>query len=48
MMGQADHGSMTTSTTWSPMLEHYFGMDARYPEVILLSRVGGDFYKAYG
>ncbi|HEX3549645.1 MAG TPA: hypothetical protein VHT53_04680, partial [Candidatus Elarobacter sp.] len=38
---------MTTSTTWSPMLEQYFGMKHRYPEAILLSRVG-DFYEAYG
>ncbi|MBV8750976.1 MAG: DNA mismatch repair protein MutS [Candidatus Eremiobacteraeota bacterium] len=38
---------MTTTTTWSPMLEQYFGMKARYPEAILLSRVG-DFYEAYG
>jgi len=36
-----------TTTTWSPMLEQYFGMKARYPEAILLSRVG-DFYEAYG
>ena len=33
--------------TWSPMLEQYFGMKHRYPEAILLSRVG-DFYEAYG
>ncbi|MBV8073966.1 MAG: DNA mismatch repair protein MutS [Candidatus Eremiobacteraeota bacterium] len=32
---------------WSPMLEQYFGMKARYPEALLLSRVG-DFYEAYG
>ncbi|HTW85380.1 MAG TPA: DNA mismatch repair protein MutS [Candidatus Sulfotelmatobacter sp.] len=38
---------MTTTTTWSPMLEQYFGMKSRYPEAILLSRVG-DFYEAYG
>ncbi|MEO7040015.1 MAG: DNA mismatch repair protein MutS [Candidatus Elarobacter sp.] len=38
---------MTTTLTWSPMLEQYFGMKARYPEAILLSRVG-DFYEAYG
>jgi DNA mismatch repair protein MutS len=38
---------MTTVTTWSPMLEQYFGMKHRYPEAILLSRVG-DFYEAYG
>jgi DNA mismatch repair protein MutS len=36
-----------TTATWSPMLEQYFGMKARYPEAILLSRVG-DFYEAYG
>jgi DNA mismatch repair protein MutS len=29
------------------MLEQYFGMKHRYPEAILLSRVG-DFYEAYG
>ncbi|HEY2476429.1 MAG TPA: DNA mismatch repair protein MutS [Candidatus Cybelea sp.] len=29
------------------MLEQYFGMKARHPEAILLSRVG-DFYEAYG
>jgi len=38
---------MTTVTTWSPMLEQYFGMKHRFPEAILLSRVG-DFYEAYG
>jgi DNA mismatch repair protein MutS len=38
---------MTTTTAWSPMLEQYFGMKHRYPEAILLSRVG-DFYEAYG
>jgi DNA mismatch repair protein MutS len=38
---------MTTTLTWSPMLEQYFGMKSRYPEAILLSRVG-DFYEAYG
>jgi DNA mismatch repair protein MutS len=32
---------------YSPMLEQYFGMKARHPEAILLSRVG-DFYEAYG
>ncbi|PZR56726.1 MAG: DNA mismatch repair protein MutS [Candidatus Meridianibacter frigidus] len=32
---------------FSPMLEQYFGMKARHPEAILLSRVG-DFYEAYG
>jgi DNA mismatch repair protein MutS len=38
---------MTTAAAWSPMLEQYFGMKHRYPEAILLSRVG-DFYEAYG
>jgi DNA mismatch repair protein MutS len=38
---------MTTTLPWSPMLEQYFGMKHRYPEAILLSRVG-DFYEAYG
>ena len=38
---------MTTVATWSPMLEQYFGMKHRFPEAILLSRVG-DFYEAYG
>jgi DNA mismatch repair protein MutS len=32
---------------YSPMLEQYFAMKARYAEAILLSRVG-DFYEAYG
>ena len=32
---------------YSPMLEQYFSMKARYPDAILLSRVG-DFYEAYG
>jgi len=32
---------------YSPLLEQYFGMKARYPDAILLSRVG-DFYEAYG
>ncbi|HET9392410.1 MAG TPA: DNA mismatch repair protein MutS [Candidatus Rubrimentiphilum sp.] len=35
------------SERYSPMLEQYFGMKARHPEAILLSRVG-DFYEAYG
>ncbi len=34
-------------TQYSPMLEQYFGMKARHPEAVLLSRVG-DFYEAYG
>jgi DNA mismatch repair protein MutS len=38
---------MTSTSAWSPMLEQYFGMKHRYPEAILLSRVG-DFYEAYG
>ena len=29
------------------MLEQYFGMKAKHPDAILLSRVG-DFYEAYG
>jgi DNA mismatch repair protein MutS len=32
---------------FSPLLEQYFGLKARYPDAILLSRVG-DFYEAYG
>jgi DNA mismatch repair protein MutS len=38
---------MSEAIKYSPMLEQYFGMKARYPEAILLSRVG-DFYEAYG
>ncbi|HTC30431.1 MAG TPA: hypothetical protein VK702_06850, partial [Candidatus Acidoferrum sp.] len=38
---------MSDAIKYSPMLEQYFGMKARYPEAILLSRVG-DFYEAYG
>ncbi|HEV7179304.1 MAG TPA: DNA mismatch repair protein MutS [Candidatus Baltobacteraceae bacterium] len=38
---------MTDTTKYSPMLEQYFGMKAKHPEAILLSRVG-DFYEAYG
>ncbi len=34
-------------TAYSPMLAQYFEMKARYPEAILLARVG-DFYEAYG
>jgi DNA mismatch repair protein MutS len=45
--GDAITARMTTTLTWSPMLEQYFGMKHRYPEAILLSRVG-DFYEAYG
>src|ERR1700738_3442503 len=45
--GDAVTARMTTTTTWSPMLEQYFGMKHRFPEAILLSRVG-DFYEAYG
>ena len=43
----AVNARMTTTLSWSPMLEQYFGMKHRYPEAILLSRVG-DFYEAYG
>ena len=32
---------------FSPLLEQYFAMKARYADAILLSRVG-DFYEAYG
>jgi DNA mismatch repair protein MutS len=32
---------------YTPMLQQYFGMKAKHPEAILLSRVG-DFYEAYG
>jgi DNA mismatch repair protein MutS len=32
---------------YSPLLEQYFAMKSRYPDAILLSRVG-DFYEAYG
>src|ERR1700685_3214388 len=32
---------------YSPLLEQYFEMKDRYPDAILLSRVG-DFYEAYG
>lgn len=35
------------TVVWSPMLEQYFGMKAKHPDAILLSRVG-DFYEAYG
>ncbi|HTU71315.1 MAG TPA: DNA mismatch repair protein MutS [Candidatus Baltobacteraceae bacterium] len=38
---------MSEPIKYSPMLEQYFGMKSRYPEAILLSRVG-DFYEAYG
>ena len=38
---------MSDPVKYSPMLEQYFGMKSRYPEAILLSRVG-DFYEAYG
>ncbi len=38
---------MSDAVKYSPMLEQYFGMKTRYPEAILLSRVG-DFYEAYG
>lgn len=38
---------MSQTRKYPPMLEQYFGMKARHPEAILLSRVG-DFYEAYG
>jgi DNA mismatch repair protein MutS len=38
---------VSDAVKYSPMLEQYFGMKTRYPEAILLSRVG-DFYEAYG
>ena len=38
---------MGEAVKYSPMLEQYFGMKAKHPEAILLSRVG-DFYEAYG
>ena len=38
---------MSETLKLSPMLEQYFGMKAKHPEAILLSRVG-DFYEAYG
>jgi DNA mismatch repair protein MutS len=38
---------VSEAVKYSPMLEQYFGMKTRYPEAILLSRVG-DFYEAYG
>lgn len=38
---------MSEAVKYSPMLEQYFGMKAKHPEAILLSRVG-DFYEAYG
>jgi DNA mismatch repair protein MutS len=38
---------MGEARKFSPMLEQYFGMKAKHPEAILLSRVG-DFYEAYG
>ena len=38
---------MSDDVRYSPMLEQYFGMKSRYPDAILLSRVG-DFYEAYG
>jgi DNA mismatch repair protein MutS len=40
-------GSSVSAPQYSPMLQQYFGMKARHPEAILLSRVG-DFYEAYG
>ncbi len=38
---------MSEARKLSPLLEQYFGMKAKHPEAILLSRVG-DFYEAYG
>ncbi len=38
---------MSQARKYPPMLEQYFGMKARNPEALLLSRVG-DFYEAYG
>ncbi|HVN69077.1 MAG TPA: DNA mismatch repair protein MutS [Candidatus Binatia bacterium] len=38
---------MAAGAKFSPMLEQYFGMKAKHPEAVLLSRVG-DFYEAYG
>ncbi len=38
---------MSEVRKYPPMLEQYFGMKAKHPEAILLSRVG-DFYEAYG
>ena len=38
---------MSEAVKYSPMLEQYFGMKAKHPGAILLSRVG-DFYEAYG
>jgi len=38
---------MSDAPRYSPLLEQYFGMKSRYPDAILLSRVG-DFYEAYG
>jgi DNA mismatch repair protein MutS len=38
---------MSEAHKYPPMLEQYFGMKAKHPEAILLSRVG-DFYEAYG
>ncbi len=38
---------VSAARKYPPMLEQYFGMKARHPEAVLLSRVG-DFYEAYG
>lgn len=38
---------MSETGKLSPLLEQYFGMKAKHPDAILLSRVG-DFYEAYG
>ena len=40
-------GRQVSEARFSPLLEQYFAMKARYPDAILLSRVG-DFYEAYG
>src|SRR5690242_271014 len=45
--GRVPKRGISVSSQYSPMLEQYFGMKARHPEAILLSRVG-DFYEAYG
>jgi DNA mismatch repair protein MutS len=42
-----ESGFSVSAQQFSPMLQQYFGMKARHPEAILLSRVG-DFYEAYG
>src|SRR6202049_457878 len=44
---RSDRVSDAVGRGYSPMLEQYFGMKLKYPEAVLLSRVG-DFYEAYG